>query len=95
MGLVSVGGLANPFHVSRHLTSPLPRHVVQAVPGHMHDAQLHAGARVNRLGGIGEALQANHAGDEDALHAAIAQFGHHLQPELAALAPDDPQAEPD
>lgn len=59
----------------------------------MHDAQLHAGAREHRLDGLGEALQAIHAGDEDVLNATVAQFGHHLQPELGALVLGDPQAE--
>jgi hypothetical protein len=42
---------------------------------------------------FGEALQAVDTGDEDVLHAAVAQLRHHLQPKLGALGLRQPQAQ--
>lgn len=43
--LVCRAGLINPLQVGRSLGPALPGHLVQAVPNHVHDAQLHAGVR--------------------------------------------------
>ena len=45
------------------------------------------------INGIGESLQAVHAGDEGVLHATVLEFGHHLQPELRAFSLRDPDAQ--
>src|SRR5882757_9271774 len=59
----------------------------------MHDAQLNAGFRVDRLNGFGETLEPIDTGNEDVLHAAVLKLGHHLQPELRPFGLGDPQAQ--
>jgi hypothetical protein len=71
----------------------LPAAEAEAVTHQMDNAGLHLGLREHRLDGFGKAFEAIHHGDQDVLHAAVAQFGQHLEPELGPFIGLDPQVE--
>src|SRR4051794_16301806 len=67
--------------------------VAQRGADQVHDAGLHPRLGEDRLDGLGEALEAVDAGDQDVLDAAAAQIVEDGQPELGALGFLPPQAE--
>ena len=82
-----VGGPGARLKIRHHFSPVLPRHIVQARPHHVHDAELHLRPRDDRLNRLREFLSSIDVHQIHIANAAIAQYGfnrssQHLWKEL-------------
>src|SRR5437763_11051368 len=87
------GGVIDSLQIQSQYLALFPAHEVQAVAQQVHNAQLHLSLRVDSCDRIWKSSQPVYAGDENVLHAAVAQFGQDLQPELGSFGGAGPHTE--
>jgi hypothetical protein len=84
-------GLVDRFERQRHRPAFLPCDEVHRVTDEMHDTGLDDRPWKHRGDGLGEAFESIAHRDQDFLGPAVAQIGHHPQPEFRAFGLLDPQ----